>query len=109
LTRCPAARPDPPSSEPIASTITRSSKNLRDIYTMETPTPPATSSPEKQCQQCGRPLKGRTDKRFCNDDCRNNFNRAKRRKITDQAPDTIPEIIRIIKRNYQILLTNFNF
>ena len=76
---------------------------------MEATTPPSTPSPEKQCQYCTRPLKGRTDKRFCNDDCRNNFNRAKRRKITDQAPDTIPEILRVIKRNYQILLTHFNF
>ena len=26
------------------------------------------------CHTCNKPLKGRTDKKFCNDYCRNNFN-----------------------------------
>ncbi|QEC53613.1 uncharacterized protein with Zn-ribbon domain DUF2116 [Anseongella ginsenosidimutans] len=62
----------------------------------------------KHCEHCGKTIKGRTDKRFCNDDCRNNFNRKKRKKRALEAPETIAEIIRIIKNNYQILLTNFD-
>ncbi len=26
------------------------------------------------CVKCNKPLKGRADKKFCNDDCRNNYN-----------------------------------
>ncbi len=26
------------------------------------------------CQQCGKPVKGRIDKRFCDDFCRNAYN-----------------------------------
>lgn len=34
-----------------------------------------TSLPEiKQCLSCGKPVKGRTDKKFCDDYCRNNYN-----------------------------------
>lgn len=33
------------------------------------------ASPEtKLCQSCGKPLKGRIDKKFCDDYCRNNYN-----------------------------------
>ena len=28
----------------------------------------------KLCQSCSKPIKGRTDKKYCNDYCRNNFN-----------------------------------
>lgn len=28
----------------------------------------------KLCQACNKPVKGRTDKKFCDDYCRNNFN-----------------------------------
>src|SRR5260221_10522836 len=33
---------------------------------------PVTQS--KDCITCGKPLRGRADKKFCNDNCRNNFN-----------------------------------
>jgi hypothetical protein len=29
---------------------------------------------EKYCLCCNKPVKGRTDKKFCNDYCRNNYN-----------------------------------
>lgn len=29
---------------------------------------------EKQCLECGEPVKGRTDKKFCSDLCRNSYN-----------------------------------
>lgn len=33
-----------------------------------------TGTPIKLCQACNKPVKGRTDKKFCDDYCRNNFN-----------------------------------
>lgn len=57
----------------------------------------------KICSHCGKPLHGRSDQVYCNDTCRNTFNRQKRaaEKITEH--ENMPEIIRIIKRNYEIL------
>ncbi len=34
----------------------------------------STASDLKLCLTCNKPLKGRTDKKFCDDYCRNNFN-----------------------------------
>ena len=34
----------------------------------------------KNCLACGRPLKGRVDKKFCYDNCRNNFNNQQKAK-----------------------------
>ncbi|MBL7738169.1 MAG: DUF2116 family Zn-ribbon domain-containing protein [Chitinophagaceae bacterium] len=36
------------------------------------PTPLATET--KSCLACGKPIKGRSDKRFCDDYCRNSYN-----------------------------------
>jgi hypothetical protein len=33
-----------------------------------------TKESERLCLSCGKPLKGRTDKKFCDDYCRNNYN-----------------------------------
>ena len=57
----------------------------------------------KSCLDCGKPLKGRSDKRFCNDSCRNNFNGRKRRDEQVRLNEQTPEIFRIIKKNYQLL------
>jgi hypothetical protein len=56
-----------------------------------------------QCAQCGKKLSGRTDKRFCNDDCRNKFNRAKRQQ--EKIPDhpNVPDILKVIRNNYELL------
>lgn len=32
------------------------------------------ASTQTTCRQCGQPLRGRCDKKFCNDGCRNAFN-----------------------------------
>jgi len=58
---------------------------------------------EKHCENCGKVLFGRTDKRFCNDTCRNTFNREKHLREKVKENENLPEILRIIKRNYQIL------
>ncbi len=36
-----------------------------------------------QCLQCGKPLRGRSDKKFCDDYCRNNFNNQLKSKTTN--------------------------
>lgn len=54
------------------------------------------------CQYCGKPIKGRSDKRFCNDDCRNHYNRHERQEKTKPHPNT-QEIFRIIRKNYILL------
>jgi hypothetical protein len=35
---------------------------------------------EKICFACGKPLRGRVDKKFCDDYCRNNYNNGKKAK-----------------------------
>ena len=47
------------------------------------------------CGVCTRPLRGRSDKKFCNDYCRNTFNNRKKIKsnsaVTKQAwPESVP-------------------
>ncbi len=42
------------------------------------------------CKECGKILHGRSDKRFCNDDCRSSYHNKKRR--TKKALSTEPEI-----------------
>lgn len=32
------------------------------------------STSNRACQRCGNPLRGRIDKKYCNDYCRNNYN-----------------------------------
>jgi predicted nucleic acid-binding Zn ribbon protein len=58
---------------------------------------------EKHCENCGKPLFGRTDKRFCNDTCRNTFNREKTLRGHIKDHENLPEIFRIIKHNYTLL------
>ena len=50
------------------------------------------------CENCGKPLFGRTDKRFCNDGCRNVFNRKKTAVLRGGDHENIPQIFRIIKK-----------
>lgn len=63
----------------------------------------STKSMKNACAYCQKELHGRSDQRFCNDNCRNTFNRQKRahEKITEH--ENMPEILRIIKRNYELL------
>ena len=35
---------------------------------------------EKTCRDCGEPLNGRADKKFCDDNCRNNYNNQQKAK-----------------------------
>lgn len=59
-----------------------------------------------RCQHCGNILHGRTDKRFCNDDCRNSYNRAQKQAYKRGANPNIPAILKIIQKNYELLRAN---
>jgi predicted nucleic acid-binding Zn ribbon protein len=61
----------------------------------------------KHCQDCGKILHGRSDQRFCNDTCRNNFNRRKRKAEKIIPHENAAEIIRIIWKNYEILKNSY--
>ncbi len=55
--------------------------------------------PFKECRVCGKPLKGRSDKKFCNDYCRNVYNN--QAKAVDN--NIIRNINNALKKNRQIL------
>lgn len=54
---------------------------------------------QRQCIECGKPLIGRIDKKFCNNICRNDYNNAQYGKTNNY----IRKVNRILKRNRQIL------
>ena len=53
------------------------------------------------CQNCGKPIVGRLDKRFCNASCRNTFNN----KVKRTNEQYILEVNRTIRKNRKILKT----
>ena len=55
---------------------------------------------EKSCPECGSPIRGRADKKFCSDECRSSFNNAKNRSTNNM----LRRINGILKRNRDILL-----
>ena len=55
---------------------------------------------KRLCQSCGQILQGRTDKKFCDDGCRNNFNN-QQNSVQNKE---IRIINRVLKRNRAILL-----
>jgi hypothetical protein len=44
-----------------------------------------TSLTERNCLICGKPLKGRVDKKFCDDYCRNNYNNQQKAKSSHSS------------------------
>lgn len=54
---------------------------------------------EKVCRECGEPIKGRTDKRFCSDACRNIFH-----YNANNAPiNYVRNVVNALKRNRRVL------
>ena len=51
------------------------------------------------CLACGKPLKGRTDKKFCDDYCRNAHNN----KNKAEEPLVVKELWHLLKKNRRIL------
>jgi hypothetical protein len=56
---------------------------------------------KNECQQCGKPIRGRTDKKFCDATCKNAFNFTKRRNTRNE----VKEIDSYLHRNREILAT----
>lgn len=53
----------------------------------------------KTCLDCGEPVKGRADKKFCNDQCRNNYNN----RLNADTSTLMRNINNLLRRNRRIL------
>ena len=53
----------------------------------------------KQCLECGDSIKGRTDKKFCSDLCRNSYNN----KLNSDSNNHIRNVNNILRKNRRIL------
>ena len=53
----------------------------------------------RKCLDCGNPVKGRIDKKFCSDYCRNSFNN----KVNKESKNLIRNINNRLRKNYKIL------
>lgn len=51
------------------------------------------------CANCNKPVKGRTDKKFCDDWCRNAYNNQQ----SSQVPPLIRQVNNTLKRNRKLL------
>jgi predicted nucleic acid-binding Zn ribbon protein len=56
---------------------------------------------EKLCPECEKPIIGRSDKKFCSDECRSAFNNIKNRSTNNM----MRSINSVLKRNRDILLS----
>ena len=54
---------------------------------------------DKKCLECSEPFKGRSDKKFCSDYCRNAYNN----KVNPDDKNLIRNVNNRLKRNYNIL------
>lgn len=53
----------------------------------------------KTCLDCGNPIQGRADKKFCNDLCRNNYNN----QLNSNSYNIIRNVNNVLKRNRRIM------
>jgi hypothetical protein len=51
------------------------------------------------CLECGEEIKGRADKKFCDDNCRNNHNN----KINSEGNNLVRNVNNILRKNRRIL------
>jgi len=54
---------------------------------------------ERLCLDCGKPLRGRSDKKFCDDLCRNSYNN----RLKSEESLVVKRINAILKKNRNIL------
>src|SRR4030067_415827 len=54
----------------------------------------------KECLDCGESLKGRADKKFCSDQCRNNYNN----QLNSDSNNYIRNVNNILRKNRRILV-----
>lgn len=57
------------------------------------------SETQRQCLDCGEIIRGRADKKFCNDQCRSNFNN----QLNSDSHNLVRNINNILRRNRRIL------
>lgn len=57
----------------------------------------------KTCLSCGRAIKGRSDKKFCDDYCRNNYNN----QLKADSNNYVRNINNVLKKNRRILEESF--
>jgi predicted nucleic acid-binding Zn ribbon protein len=57
------------------------------------------STTQKQCPECGEKIVGRSDKKFCSDECRNNFNNKQNSNVTNY----IRNVNNLLRKNRRIL------
>jgi predicted nucleic acid-binding Zn ribbon protein len=55
---------------------------------------------KRKCLECGETFNGRTDKKFCSDICRNNYNN----KQNSDATAFVRNITNILRKNRRIIL-----
>lgn len=55
---------------------------------------------EKCCEECGKVIMGRVDKRFCSDQCRNSFNN----RLNSDVTNYIRNINNALRKNRRILV-----
>lgn len=60
---------------------------------------PETSTQERACAECGSMLRGRLDKKFCNDYCRNAYNN----KQNSDANNYVRTVNNALRKNRRIL------
>ena len=53
----------------------------------------------KECPECGEIIRGRADKKFCSDSCRNAFNN----KVNSDVTNQVRNINNILRKNRKIL------
>jgi hypothetical protein len=54
---------------------------------------------KRTCPDCGEVIKGRADKKFCSDSCRNNYNN----KLNSDTTNYVRKINNILRRNRRII------
>lgn len=54
---------------------------------------------EKKCLECGEPLLGRIDKKYCSDYCRNTYNN----RLNTDSKNLMRNINNKLRKNYRIL------
>lgn len=58
-----------------------------------------TAAPTRLCLSCAKPVKGRTDKKFCDDFCRNNYNN----QLKSSGSNLMRNINNALNKNRRIL------